>query len=357
MISFTPTHEQRLVSDIALSLAKGDLAPAARAADESQRLDGDALDRIWALGLATNLIADPDAISQQPTLLNVQALEQLAGGDATAAMAMAASLGFVRNIVEQGSERQKDALLAEFSGDRFCAAAVAHTDARGAAPAVVRTTSRGFELDGRKSLVPLAARCGHFLVTALHDGRPGAFLVSRDTPGLSIAPRRPTLGLRALEMADVVFENAILPPGSRLGEDRGCDVDRIVDLARVAISAILTGLSGAVYRYALPYTQQRVVHGEPIARKQSVAFKLAEMHTEIEAMRWMTWKAADELDKGRAARRSAMLAHRYCGMRAMAIADEGVQLFGGHGFVRDLPLEMWLRNARALSVLDGLVGA
>ena len=99
------------------------------------------------------------------------------------------------------------------------------------------------------------------------------------------------------------------------------------------------------------------MHGEAIARKQSVAFKLADMHIATQAMRWMALRAAAELDEARTATRSARLAQRYSADHGLAVADEGVQIFGGHGFVRDLPLEMWYRNARSLSVLDGLVGA
>ena len=119
----------------------------------------------------------------------------------------------------------------------------------------------------------------------------------------------------------------------------------------------MCGLSRAVFDVALPYAKERIVHGEAIARKQSVAFKLADMHIAIEAARWMALRAAVELDNAKTATRSARLSQLYAAEAAMRIADEGVQIFGGHGFVRDLPLEMWYRNARTLSVLDGLVGA
>ena len=99
------------------------------------------------------------------------------------------------------------------------------------------------------------------------------------------------------------------------------------------------------------------MHGEPIGRKQAVAFRLADMHVATNAMRWMGLRAAAELDSRSEATRTARLAQRYASEQALKIADEGVQLFGGYGFVRDYPLEMWYRNARSLSVLDGLVGA
>lgn len=153
-------------------------------------------------------------------------------------------------------------------------------------------------------------------------------------------------------MADVVLENASVTDEDILPGD----VRRIVDSGRVAISAMLSGLARCVYDYALPFTKQRVVHGEALARKQAIAFKLADMHIALQAMRWMTLRAACELDAGASATRNASLARRYAAAQGWKIADEGVQLFGGHGFMRDMPLEMWYRNARSLSVLDGSFG-
>jgi alkylation response protein AidB-like acyl-CoA dehydrogenase len=98
------------------------------------------------------------------------------------------------------------------------------------------------------------------------------------------------------------------------------------------------------------------VHGEPIGRKQAVAFRLADMHIAANAIRWTGLRAAAELDSSLETARTARLAQRYAAEQALKIADEGVQLFGGYGFIRDYPLEMWYRNARSLSVLDGLIG-
>ena len=184
MISFAPTDEQRLVCDITAHFAAKALAPAARGADEGQGFSPELLDRIWALGLVANIAANPGALQQQPALLNVQALERLAEGDATAAMALAGPLGFVKAVAEQGSERQKDSLLPLFAGASFYPAAVAHGDEMGAGQTSASITPSGYAISGRKSLVPFADRCGHFLVTALCDGALEAFLVPRETAGV-----------------------------------------------------------------------------------------------------------------------------------------------------------------------------
>jgi alkylation response protein AidB-like acyl-CoA dehydrogenase len=141
-----------------------------------------------------------------------------------------------------------------------------------------------------------------------------------------------------------------------LGEGAGCDVQRIIDSARTALSAIMTGTSRAVMEFAMPYTKERIVHGDALAKKQTIAFRLANMRIETDAMRWMSWKAASILEKVGDATRQAQLAYTYAGEQAMWIADEGVQMLGGHGYLRDNPVEMWYRDTRTVSVLEGAVG-
>ena len=104
--------------------------------------------------------------------------------------------------------------------------------------------------------------------------------------------------------------------------------------------------------YCVPYTKDRVAFDEPIARKQAIAFMLAEMHIETEGMRWLAWKAAAELEQGLPATRSANHARRIASEKGMWIADNGVQCLGGHGYIREHPVEIWYRNARTLGVLE-----
>ena len=116
------------------------------------------------------------------------------------------------------------------------------------------------------------------------------------------------------------------------------------------------GLSRGVLEYAVPYAKQREAFDQAIAQKQAIAFKLADMHIETESMRWLAWKAASELEHGVDATRAAHHAHAYAAEQTMWIADEGIQVLGGHGFIREHPVEMWYRNARTLTVLEGTIG-
>ncbi|HXK21073.1 MAG TPA: acyl-CoA dehydrogenase family protein, partial [Myxococcota bacterium] len=165
-----------------------------------------------------------------------------------------------------------------------------------------------------------------------------------------------SLGLRALPTCGLELDGVEVGIEDRLGGAGGADVQRLLDSARTAIAAALVGLSRGVLDYAVPYAKEREAFGQAIAQKQAIAFRLADMHIETESMRWLCWKAASQLERGLPATRAAHHAHAYAAAQAMWIADEGVQVLGGHGFIREHPVEMWYRNARTLSVLEGTLG-
>lgn len=355
MISFALTEEQTLARAAAAKFAAAEARPAARAAEENAEFPESLLRSAWALGLA-QAAAGGEAVDQ-PTALNALALEEIAYGDAALAVAIAGALGFARAVATQGTLAQRERHLPAFQSDTPAFAAVAALDAgwfRGAGRATrARRAGNGWRIDGAKALVPLASRCDRLLATAETEEGTRAFIVETKSPGVRVATAKGTLGMRALQMADVVLDGVEVADGDLLPGA----VRRVIDASRVALTAVLSGLAHAVYDYTLPYARERVVHGEAIGQKQAVAFKLADMHVAANAMRWMGLRAAAELDAKPEAPRIARLAQCYAAEHGLKIADEGVQLFGGYGFVREYPLEMWYRNARSLSALDGLVGA
>jgi alkylation response protein AidB-like acyl-CoA dehydrogenase len=357
LISFELTEEQKLAQSMVQELARSALRPAARGADDREAIPSSILDEIWSTGI---IQSQADSDQAAPTL-NAILLEELAVADASFAIAAAAPIGFLGAIAAQGSPGQKKNLLPLFAGDKYRCAGVAIMEPDFAFDvSAIRTsavkTRNGYRLSGIKGLVPLAGRCSHFLVVAQCDGTADAFIVDRNTTGVSVGENKPNIGLRALEMATVTFKDVELSSSARLGESAGCDVQRIIDSARTALSAIMTGTSRAIMEFVIPYTKERVVHGDALAKKQTIAFRLADMRIETDAMRWMTWKAASILEHGADATRQAQLAYTYAGEQAMWIADEGVQMLGGHGYLRDNPVEMWYRDTRTVSVLEGAVG-
>lgn len=362
MISFSLTDEQTSARDAMLQFAAAALRPPAREYDEASAIPGEFFAQAWELGLTAAQLPESAGGygAERSPVTNAIVLEELAYGDATLAIAAMAPSLFANAVADQGSDEQQSTYLPAFCGNTFHTGSLALTESGiGFDPFAPRTTAEkrgsGYALFGSKCFVPLADHASHFLVVARGDNGLDAFIVPREAPGLTIGEGEKNLGLKALPTHTLRLDGVEVTAEQRLGGNRGADVARIINQSRVAIAAVLTGLSRAVLDYCVPYSKERVAFDEPIARKQSIAFRLAEMHIEIESSRWLTWKAATDLEHGRDATRNAALAKRYVAEKSMWIADNGVQVLGGHGFIREHPVEMWYRNARTLGVLEGTV--
>lgn len=361
MISFALTEEQESVRTAMREFAEQAMRPAAREYDEASATPDSFLKQVWELGLTPTQLAEEYGgyCSPRSPLTNAIVLEELACGDASLALAATAGSAFAYAVADQGTNEQKKEYLPSLCGDGYTVAALAVAEP---APnfdiANMKTTAElkngGFILKGRKCFVPMGDRADHFLMIARNNGQLGAFIVPRGAAGLEVLAPEKNLGLKALTTASLELDGVVIPARNLLGGELGIDVKRILNQSRVASAAILTGLSRAVLEYCVPYAKERVAFGEAIAKKQSIAFRLAEMHMEVECMRWMTWKAASQLEQGVDATKAAHLARQYAAEKAMWISDNGIQVLGGHGFIREHPVEMWYRNARTLGVLEGV---
>ncbi len=363
MISFAPTEEQELIRDTVRTFAREELRGRARPADEAAAIPDGLLEKAWELGLVNGAIPESlggGGLARSP-VTSALVLEELGFGDAGLAVAIAAPSLFVNAVLDFGTQAQQRELLPALCGSKPHAASVAlHEPQAGFDPSALRTVAEpkgdGFRLSGTKRLVPLGDRASHFIVLA-RGARAGldgveAFVVPRGARGLAIAPEK-TLGLRAAPFSRLSLEGVLVDASARLGGERGIDARRLLASLRLGSAALALGLSRAVLELAVPYAKERVAFGEPIARKQAIAFMLAEMQIEVNAMRWMVWKGASLLEQAHAdAPKAAQLAQGYVAREAMKIADNGLQIYGGHGFIREYPLELWYRNARTLTVLE-----
>ena len=204
-------------------------------------------------------------------------------------------------------------------------------------------------------MVVFGDRASHFLVTASLGDDTAAFIVPRDAAGLTISEPEKNMGLRALTTTSIELSRVEVGPEALLGGPEGADVQQLLNASRAGLAAVMLGLSRAVLEYCVPYSKDRVAFDEPISKKQSIAFRLAEMHIEQHALRQLVWQAASLLEHGEDATKAAWQARSYAAEKSMWIADNGVQVLGGHGFIREHPVEMWFRNARTLGVLEGMV--
>ncbi|MCP4426725.1 MAG: acyl-CoA dehydrogenase, partial [Chloroflexi bacterium] len=192
------------------------------------------------------------------------------------------------------------------------------------------------------------------LVYANENGKTQGFMVPMDAAGLEIGERNKLMGIHALPTYAVSLTDCQIPAENKLGGADGADFDLILAHSRVALCAMAVGVARAGYEYALEYAKQRVQFGEPIAHRQSIAFMLAEMATDVDEARLLVWETAWLLDKGEDAMREAAVMKHHIDDMVVRTADRAVQILGGYGYIREYPVELWLRNARGFATFDGM---
>jgi alkylation response protein AidB-like acyl-CoA dehydrogenase len=259
-------------------------------------------------------------------------------------------------LAEAASGAQQDRWLKPFA-DHFVPAAFALSEPRPCADPYRPQTGAirdgaGWKLHGEKTLVPLATTAELFLVAAeVRGSGTRLFVVERDTPGLTITPS-PAMGLRSADLGSLNLDGAAVP-GDSLIEDENAFTNA-VDRARLAWAALAVGGCQAVLDHVIPYCNEREAFGEPITNRQSVAFLIADIAIETDALRLCTWRAASLLERGSDKAAAAIaLARRQAVAKAMKIGSDGVQLLGGHGYIAEHPVERWYRDLRAVGIADG----
>jgi len=366
MISFELTEEQRMIVDTVEAFARDEIRPAARPADEEGRVPAEAVQKIWELGLTRGVIPEEFGGDggQRSAVTGALVGEALAYGDLSIAIHALAPRLAAFPILEMGSTGQRARYLPEFAQDDFRAASAALVEPRydfdifSIKTTAVRDGAR-YILNGEKCYVPLARESNLVVVYASVNSAAGpagvdAFLLPRESPGLVISEREKNMGIKALATYALTLKDCAVEADARLGGERGINFVRLVSEAKVALASMAVGVARAAFEYARDYALQRRAFGKPIATKQAIAFMLAEMAIEVDASRLLAWEAATRLDKGEDALKESYQAKNYVAAAAVKITDNAVQVLGGHGYIREHPVEMWLRNARGFAGFEGL---
>lgn len=362
MYSFEPNEEQQMLVDAVGKYAQNDLRPAAHDAEESRELPKKLVSKGWELGLLQ--ASTPEAyggFGDRSAVTGALAMEEFAFGDLAGALAVLTPSLFAVPILLGGSEEQKQEYLPKvIEGDwrPYTAALIEYSfDFDPTALKTVATADGGdYVLSGEKAFVPFAKDAEAMIVYADLNGKTQGFIVPKGAAGLSVAEEREKLmGLNALPMYRIKLDGVKVPAANRLGGEAGHDFDLILASMRIASASAAVGVAKASLDYATNYAKEREAFGVKIAQKQAIAFMLAEMAIEIEAMRLMTWEAAWKLDTGKEdAAQAAYLAFTGAADMAMMVTDRGVQILGGHGYIREHPVELWMRNGRGFAMLTGL---
>lgn len=360
LFDLTRDDDQRMNQDTMQRFATNELRALAKDADEAGATPHGFYERSAELGLA--LLPIPEALGgagmARSPVSNALNAEDLAWGDLGLTLGAISPQSFVNTLLDQGTDAQRERYLPRFCEGSFVAATTALMEPRATfdplePQCTANAVNGGYSLSGSKCMVPLGESAELTLVIAQLDAEgPAAFIVEGTPDGMS-RTREEHMGLRTLELATLNFDTVQLPPEARLGGSH-FDLQRFVDLSRIGICALAVGCCQGVLDYVQHYVNERVAFGEPISNRQAVAFMVADMAIELEAMRLMTWRAASRAEQGLDFSEHAYLAKAACGEHAMKIGTDGVQLLGGHGFCREHPVEMWYRNLRAIAILDGV---
>jgi len=361
MYSFTPTEEQQMLLDAVKRYAEGDLRPAHREAEESTELPPELIEKGWELGILQASIPEAyDGFGDYSALTGVLAAEGLAYGDLAATMGVMTPNLFVLPILLAGSEEQKKdhiPSVIEMEWKTYTAALIEPVFDFDPQALATKAAKKGTDiiLNGEKIYVPYAQGAEALIVYADLDGVTQGFIVPGDTEGLTVGERQETLGIHAYPLYSLKLEDVKIPAENQLNGPDGHSLDGILASWQISLAAMALGVAQAAYEYAIDYAKDREVFGMKVAQKQAIAFMLAEMGTDIEAVRLMTWEAAWMIDEGKQeAYKHAYLAYSGAVDMVMMVTDRAVQILGGHGYIREHPVELWMRNGRGFSTFTGL---
>ncbi len=360
LFDLEPSDEQRMLRDSVREFALAKLRPVAEDADAACATPPELLGQANELGLS--MVGVPEelggAVEQRSAVTSVLMSEALAQGDMGIAVACLAPAGVSTAISLWGDGDQQSTYLPEFVSENVPAAAVAMLEPRPLFDPFVMDTraveaNGGYVLNGAKSLVPRAGDGELFIVAAqLEDHGPALFIVESKTAGISVEAE-PAMGVRAAGTGRLIFEDVKLPSTALLGDADPAVYEECVQLGRLGWCAVAVGTGQAVLDYVTGYVKERRAFGEPISNRQAVAFTVSNIAIELDGMRLATYRAASRVDQSLPFACEAALARRLCAERGMAIGSDGVQMLGGHGYVKEHPVERWYRDLRATGLMEG----
>ena len=326
----------------------------------------------WDLGLVQSAIPETygGAGDTRSVVTGALIAEELAWGDLSIALHLLAPRLVVYPGARNGHRRsRRSASSRPTPAPQFRAGSAAvmeprfdfdlsGADSDGDAARTAPTSSTAPSATCRSATTPSTCWCTRAPTTAKATRRSAASSSRRARPGVTVVEREKNMGIKALATYELALENCRVPAANRLGGDAGCDFAKLMNYSRVGLAAMAVGVARAAFEYARDYAKERKAFGVAIGQKQAIAFMLAEMAMEIDATRLLAWEAAWKLDRGEDATREAYLAKNYAANMVLKVTDNAVQVLGGHGYIREHPVEMWLRNGRGFAIIrrpgDGL---
>jgi acyl-CoA dehydrogenase len=365
MVDFELSEEQRAMRDLARDFAQHEIAPIAAEYDERGEFPLELLPKAHRAGLLNLEVPETCGGVGLETFEVALIAEEMGAACAGITTSLLGNGLALLPIILYGTAEQKERFLNPFCAAPRLAAFCLTEAAAGSDFAAVRTTARHegdeYVLDGTKTFITNGGLAALYVVIASTDRRRGArglsaFVVPAGLPGLSTGKKERKMGQRASDTREVVFDGVRIPADNLLDrEGRGFRLTiETLNRARVGIAAISVGLARSAFEVARDYARQRIQFGQPIASHQAVQLMLADMAMAVETARLLTWRAAQAFDRDDPdAERYSAMAKCYASDIAMQVSTDAVQVLGGYGYMRDYPVEKYMRDAKLLQIYEG----
>jgi alkylation response protein AidB-like acyl-CoA dehydrogenase len=364
-MDFRLTEDQELLRRSVREFAEREIRPHVMAWDEAQHFPEALLPQLAALGLTGIQFPERYGGAAMSSVDYCLCIEELARVDPSIALSVAAHNGLCSaHIAMFGTEAQKERYLVPLARGEMLGAWALTEASAGSDAASLRTTATpagdGWDLNGSKQFITHGASGGVLVVMAVTDRTRGhrgisAFIVARGEPGMVPGRKENKLGMRASETSEVVLTGCHVGRDRLLGEEGQGFVNtlQVLDAGRVGIAALAVGLAQGAFETARAYALERRQFGQPIAAFQAIQWKLADSATRIEAARLLTYRAAWLKDRGARMTRESAMAKLYASEIAVRAAEDGVQIMGGYGFVKDYPAEKYFRDVKLTTIGEG----
>jgi len=364
-MDFTLTDDQVLLKSSVREFAEREIRPHVRAWDDAQHFPAELLPALAELGLMGIQMPESYGGAAMSAVDYCICIEELARVDPSVCLSVAAHNGLgSAHIALFGSDAQKQRYLTPLAkGSQLSAWALTEASS-GSDAAAMRTTAvrdgDNWVLNGTKQFITHGHSADVTVVMAVTSRAKGsrgisAFIVERGTPGFRPGKKEDKLGMRACETSELVFENCRLASDQLLGaEDQGfINALQVLDAGRIGIAALAVGLAQGAYEAARGYARARIQFGQPIVNFQSMRAKLVDTATRIEGARLLTFRAAAMKDAGQRTTLEAAMAKLYSSEIAVRAAEDGVQIHGGYGFIKDYPAEKYFRDVKLTTIGEG----
>ena len=364
-MDFSYSETQKMIAETIRDFGAQHIKPFMMDWDHTQEFPIHVFKALGDLGLMGVLVPEEYGGSGLTYDEYVTVIDEIAQIDSSIGLSVAAHNSLcVGHILEFGNEEQKKKWLPKLAAAEHIGAwgLTEHntgSDAGGMHTTAVKDGNEWL-LNGAKNFIT-HAKSGDIAVVVARTGDKldshgiSAFVVEKGTPGFSSGKKEDKLGMRASETAELVFDQCRIPEENLLGEvgDGFIQAMKVLDGGRISIAALSLGIAKGAYKAALQYSKERVQFGKPICEHQAIAFKLADMITEIDASELLIYSAADKKNKGHKMTKEGAMAKYYASEVAVRVANEAVQIFGGYGYTKDFPVEKFYRDAKLCTIGEG----